>query len=46
MDDIWGYVISSILGVITGIIGTICYNKLHLVYEKEKRGEPDGKREI
>lgn len=37
MDDFVGYIISSILGVITGIIGTICYNKLHSIYEKRKR---------
>lgn len=28
MDDIWGYIISSLLGVITGVIATILYNKL------------------
>lgn len=37
MDDFWGHIISAISGIITGVIGTICYNKLHLEYKKKKR---------
>lgn len=43
MDSFWGYIISSILGIITGIIGTICYNKLHSIYEKRKREQAKQK---
>ncbi len=37
MEVFGGYVISCILGIVTGVLGTICYNKLHLIYEKRKR---------
>ncbi len=37
MDSFWGYVISSVLGIITGVLGTVCYNKLYSQYVKRKR---------
>lgn len=37
MEDFWGNVISSILGVVTGVVGTVCYNKLKVINEKRKR---------
>jgi hypothetical protein len=37
MDDFEEYIISFIMGITTGVIGTICSNKLHVEYEKRKR---------
>lgn len=37
MDDFQQEIINFILGIITGVVGTVAYNKLHLEYEMLKR---------
>lgn len=36
MSEFWSQLISGISGIITGVIGTICYNKLHSMYQRRK----------
>lgn len=37
MSDIWSHIISVASGIVTGVIGTVCYNKLYSSYKKRIR---------
>lgn len=43
MSDIWSYIISAVSGIVTGVIGTVCYNKLYSSYKKRIREIKKGK---
>lgn len=43
MFDIWSHIISVVSGIITGVIGTVCYNKLYSSYKKRIRELKKGK---
>lgn len=37
MNNLIKYFIDNIVGIIIGVLGTICYNKLHIIYRNRKK---------